>query len=434
MAELKSLSPKLEEFKNFCDGELNSVKGTQSSVSSSLSSAANKLGEAISLFNKASSDSKIASLNGGISLAKDGLDRVKSHVEGDIDALLGDCKGLRSGPIQQILDKIEEGKAWKEASTEKDKDGKLVTKQNDQAKINEANAFIDRMNSKGEAQLDAIAAAINGVSFGVKGNMTLGGSLGASVSYADGYHFNGDQWDKDNPETKYEDTPEITEEVKTVEKEQEDLTFIEGVGAVGGGVVSGVAKLAEGVLDFGTMLVGGVVSIFNRDTADNIYAFAERDLTEEVQRGILGDKIVDSGLYKGTQEVSKFVTYQAARCIAPPVGAMVAQCGMSGNAMENIYHSTHRADLSIGAGLVLEEIQGRLNANTSSSLAVNFAKEMGAYAAPEVVTVLTDTDRKSNNTGNGNNNDNENNSKPVPATNILGFTMPDIDEKPAWEK
>lgn len=393
MAELNSLSQLLEGFKNFYDGEMQSVSGVSSSVASSLSTAANTLSDAMSLFSKASSDSAISSLNGGVALAKEGIERVKSHVEGDIASLLGDAGSLRTGTIQKILDKIEEGKAWKEASTEKDEDGKTITKQNDQAKINEANQYIDRMNSKGEAQLNAMAAAINGVAFGVTGNMTLGGSLGKSTTYADGYHFNGDEWEKDNPEPKYE---EPKEEDKKVDKvESEPLTFIEGVGAVASGVVSAPLKLVEGVADFGAMILGGIVSIFSREAADSIYDFASKDLTNELSTAIMGEKITNSDLYKGTQSVAKYAGYQVARCIAPPIGAMAAQVAMSGNAMEKLYARTGRADISIGAGLLLEEIQGRLNAG-GGKLATDFAKETAAYVLPEVVTRVADPGDTSN--------------------------------------
>ena len=383
MAELNKLSAMLEGFNNSYDSVVE-AGSKASTIADSINQVSTKVSSAISNLATASSDAQVTSASGGLQLAKDGLDRVKSHVEGDLGALMSNAGEVKS-IIDQILQKIEEGKSWTPGGKEKNATtGEEEYVAHDQAKINAANAEIDYLNQKGEAQLNAMSSAINSVAFGVAGNMQIGGTLGNSTTYPDNYNFTFADFEvPPEDDGSGDNNGDNTQET-------EKLTFLEGVGAVVTGTVSGPLKLVEGVLDFGTMILGGVVSIFSREAADDIYSFAEKDLVDEGARAILGDKIVNSGEFQTSQTVGKFVSYQAARMIAPPIGAMVAQCGMAGNAMEKIYANTHNAAISIGGGLLLEEIQGRLNATDGTVTALNLLSETGAYVVPEVVTQLND--------------------------------------------
>ena len=405
MATLNQLSAKLTVFKS-AYGSIAAIN--TGDITSTLTDAGKDLADAISGFTAAANDSVVTSIIEGTTLAKDGIERVKGHVEGDIATLKSNASEVKS-IIDKIDDLITKGASWKEKETvtETDDKGRTITRTDyhDQAKIDEANAEIDYYNKKGEAQLDAMATAINGVAFGVTGNMVLGGTLGTSTTYSDGYKFSFEEFTYEAQE--YPDDTTVINDPTT--PASTELTTGEKVGAYVAGAVSGPVKLLEGIFDFGTMLVGGVTSIFSREAADSIYEFAARDLTGELATAIVGEKIAESDEFKGAQTVSKYVTYQVVRCVAPPVGAIVASAGMSGNAMEAVYNNTGRGDAAIGVGLGLGVVQNVLNVDHGGTLLSNFVQETGAFVVPEVVTKVNNNQaesKKSSNKKNDNKKDN----------------------------
>lgn len=224
MAEVKILSTKLEAFKNTYDGTggLSSVASAKAEVSTGLTEAANKVSEAISNFRSSGNDATISSLIADTTLAKDGIDRVKSHVDGDLSALLGSASELRN-LISKIEDLIKEAEGYVADIAQKEREISALTcdtnnetsvanynaaksKLQDEIKILETkvdnnNLQIEDQNKKGEAQLDAMAGAINGVSMGVAGNMIHGGSLGSSTLYSDNYHFTWEDFVPASPES-----------------------------------------------------------------------------------------------------------------------------------------------------------------------------------------------------------------------------------------
>ena len=147
---------------------------------------------AISGFSSAANDSVVTNIISGATLAKEGIERVKGHVEADISALLSNASQVMA-TIQLIEDLITSGESLRgrETVTETDENGNNVERvlENDQALIDKTNEKIDYYNEQGEKQLNAMADAINSVAFGVTGNMTIGGSLGASIGYCDNYSY-----------------------------------------------------------------------------------------------------------------------------------------------------------------------------------------------------------------------------------------------------
>ena len=391
MATLNQLSAKLTVFKS-AYGSIAAIN--TGDITSTLTDAGNDVADAISGFTAAANDSVVTSIIEGATLAKDGIERVKGHVEADIATLKSNASEVKS-IIDKIDDLIDKGASWKEKETitETDDKGRTIsrTDYHDQAKIDEANAEIDYYNTKGEAQLDAMANAINGVAFGVTGNMVLGGSLEASTTYSDGYKFAFEDFTYEAQE--YPDDTVVLDDPTT--PAGTELTTGEKIGACVVGAVSGPLKLLEGVFDFGTMIVGGIASIFSREAADSIYDFAATDLVGSATTAIFGEKITNSNEYQVSQSVSKYITYQIGRCVCPPVGAIVVSAGMSGNAMEAVYNNTGRGDAAIGVGLGLGVVQNVLNVDHGGTLLSNFIQETGAYVVPEVVTRVNDNQAKS---------------------------------------
>ena len=197
------LSEKLKNFKSSYDsaGGIGSITEAASTFSSNLQSISSELSNAISQFKESGNDSVINSIVANASLAKDGLDRVKSHIDSDIPSVIG--------KIDEVIALIAEIETLVESyNTEstnlnnarhpgKDKDGNEI--EVDQKKVSSLNTKCENIkkqisdkNSKGESQLDIIKAAMDGINFGVAGNMNAGGVLGASVAFGDNYIF---EWD-----------------------------------------------------------------------------------------------------------------------------------------------------------------------------------------------------------------------------------------------
>ena len=189
MATMNQLSTILTQFKE----SYSSIAGISTdSVTSPLTTASNTLSDAISGFSSAANDSVVTNIISGATLAKEGIERVKGHVEADISALLSNASQVMA-TIQLIEDLITSGESLRgrETVTETDENGNDVERvlENDQALIDKTNEKIDYYNEQGEKQLNAMADAINSVAFGVTGNMTIGGSLGASIGYSDNYSY-----------------------------------------------------------------------------------------------------------------------------------------------------------------------------------------------------------------------------------------------------
>ena len=191
MAEYK-LSDKLKSFKESYDnaGNLDSMS---SDFSAELMTISNELGEAAANFNNSGNDAVISSIVGNTTLAKDGVDRIKSRIDEDIPGLLSGLKEVRA-LVKNIEDAVEaiEGNGGLKAQLR----SAQASTAPDQGRIDSLNSQIsskgheiDNNNQKGEAQLLAIKSAIDGVSFGVSGNMHTGGSLDSGSKYNDLYNF-----------------------------------------------------------------------------------------------------------------------------------------------------------------------------------------------------------------------------------------------------
>ncbi len=333
MADLHPLSSNLSTFKGVYDGSFSNMRSKQSDISNTLSEVINSIDSAINGFTTAGSDSQITSLKSCLTLAKDGTERVKSHVDGDLTNLFSngdEVRGNDSGQeiIGEIVKLINDGKNWKESFWQRVWNAirEIFTDEyieNDQAKIDRANQRIDHLNKKGEAQLAAMSSAINSVAFGVAGNMKNGGSLGTSITYEEQYEFNAEAWEQANPEV--------------------HLNILQQAGCAVVGAVEGVAHVAEGILDVGATALAGVVSWFNADAGQAIADFAARDLSAETAAGLMditsgitgitGDAYLASGGRRLGRGAGELVAHGALWLTGG--GAILSAVSIAGNSMES---------------------------------------------------------------------------------------------------
>ena len=365
MAELHYLSTILASFMNAYDGDggFSSVSSRKDEISTDLTGIINVLSDAHSGFSSASRDSKVTELCNGIALCKDALDRVKSHVEGDLSSLLTDCHTVRQDFIQPIIDLYNEGKAWKTEWYEDIWDntiGALVTRwrSGDRQKIDTANRDIDRYNKEGEAMLNAVSSAINSVQFGVIGNMHVGGVLGASVTYSDTYNFSREQWEAENP-------------VQPVY-----LAWYEEVGCAVVGLVEGVLKVGENIVDAALTVVGSVTSILGlQGVSDSIKGFIERDVSNDIVSNTLGVVVAGSAeRYNNStgRSVGHFVGKTAASIVAYAYGGPILMATIA-------MGSTSEKSIQNGDSMLAAGGKGLL-AGALTVVTCNIASSIGNWA------------------------------------------------------
>lgn len=337
MADLNPISSKIKSLHDVYSS-ISGMKTTQTSISESLDNVSKQIETAIDGISAASSDTQATQAKSCLILANDAVKRVKTCLNSDLTALFGNCDEVED-LAKKILDKIEEGKSWNPGWWEKvwnDIIGFFCDewRSGDSAKIAQANKEIDRWNKKGEDQLNAMYNAINSVKFGVIGNMTVGGALGASVAYSDNYSFNPDEWETSHPEVHY--------------------NFLTNLGCVTVGVASSVFKLAEGVVDTVALLAADVVSIFGRD-ASNIKNFIKKDHIGDFVESVMGNW---SGYNPDAVKVGylagDFIVGKVLRNI-PGAGLIVRSIyslGMAGQAAEMTLNQTDNLAIATGASLV----------------------------------------------------------------------------------
>ena len=350
MAELNKLSSKLEVFKQVYDSSFKAMEDKKNNLCDASFGFDNiilKLDEAIDNFNTATSnDDKATLLIDCVTLARDGVTRVKSHVEGDLGNLFANGKDLRDNIIAVIERKREEGKNWQEAWYERIWNatiGSFVEEwhQNDTDKIDRANREIDQLNKKGEAQLDAMAAAMNSVKFGVVGNMVKYGTLGNSVMYNDNYKFDGAAWDKANPVYQ--------------------LNIFQEVGCAVVGAVEGVVKIGEGVVDAVLTPVAGVVSLIKGDDDHFLTKFIKEDLSNDLAVGAASIIGVDKEHYNSSsgRSFGKTASSIVGHSIlwATGGGAIVSALAVAGNGVE----SGLEQGKTVGASMLSGALSGGLS-------------------------------------------------------------------------
>ena len=373
MATLNPLSPTLTLFK----ASYSSIAGINTdSITNPLTTASTVLESAISGFNAAGNDSVVSKIVEGATLAREGVERVKGHVTSDIANLKSNASDVY-GIIQKIEDLIRDGASWQgaETITETLKNGKTEQRidYHDQAKIDRANAEIDYYNSKGEAQLNAMADAINGVAFGVTGNMALGESLGPSTGYLDGYKFKFNDFS-------YEASK--NEDNQNNGAQGDNLTFLEEAGCLVVGGVSSVAKVGEGVVDFGATLIGGGLSWLGgvlgieglKNAGDSMVEFAEHDYVGEATDWVLDQTGISKDAYDNSigQKIGSTVGTVASHGALwlTGAGAFVSSASLGGQRMEQslqegnstgsaILSGVTTAGLSYAGGHALKALGGR---------------------------------------------------------------------------
>ena len=321
MADLNPLSSKLKSFHDVYSS-ISGMKTTQTSISESLDGVSEQIETAIDGVSAASSDSQANQAKSCLILANDAVKSVKTHVNGDLTALFNNCDEVED-LVKKILEKIEEGKAWNPGWWERvwnDFKGFFCDewRSGDSAKIAQANKEIDRWNKEGEAQLDSMSSAINSVKFGVIGNMTVGGSLGASVAYSDNYSFNATEWEAANPIY--------------------SSNFFTRTGSLVLGGVEGVGKVVEGVLDYGTTAVASVVSVFVPNAGKAIADFAARDLVGSAADSISDVLGLHDDEYRGFGKgLGSMVAHGALWMTG--AGAVVSAVSIAGNSSESYLQS-----------------------------------------------------------------------------------------------
>ena len=335
MATMHPLSSTLKSFESSY-ASLSGVKSAQSEVSSSLNDASNQLDSALNGFTTASSDAQCAQIKSSVSLVKSACSVVKSHVESDISALLGHAAEVKA-TIDEINEKIKEGSSMDDKVCTKKADPENGIPEDvyeDNQDVIRLNKEIDLLNKKGEDQLNAMAGAIGGVSFGVAGNMKVGGSLGASVTYGDNYKFDPNAYVLKEEPKKEEPKEEEKEEVVAAETK---LNVVQEIGCGVVGAVEGVAKVAEGVVDAAVTVVAGVTSAIGTifgwfgwkegeaaltGASKTMTDFAKRDTTNELVSAAVD---ATSGL---TGVTSEAYNNSAGRSIGKTVGGVAAHAAL----------------------------------------------------------------------------------------------------------
>ena len=117
MEEDLKLSKKLESFKNTYEavGELRTAKnGAENLSTGEIKAISDQLTEAISKYRDSGSDKTIDSIVSNTSLVKDGVERIKQHIDSDIPALIEKTNEI----YKAILDLEETIKNCKNAEKE----------------------------------------------------------------------------------------------------------------------------------------------------------------------------------------------------------------------------------------------------------------------------------------------------------------------------
>lgn len=365
MAELNPLSSKLKSFHDVYSS-ISGMKTTQTSISESLDGVSEQIETAIDGVSAASSDSQANQAKSCLILANDAVKSVKTHVNGDLTALFNNCDEVED-LVKKILEKIEEGKAWNPGWWERvwnDFKGFFCDewRSGDSAKIAQANKEIDRWNKMGEDQLCAMSNAINAVKFGVNGNMTVGGNLGAQVSYSDNYSFTAEAWEKEHPKVHY--------------------NALSNIGCAIVGTVSSVFKLAEGVVDTAALLCADVVAASGHD-ASGIKNFIKKDHVGGAIESVMGNlSIYNPDAVKVGYAIGDFGVGKVLSKI-PGVGWIVRSVysvGMAGQAAEVALNKTDNLAIATGTAIVIGVTSSILTKgppSNSSSSAGNLALSSG---------------------------------------------------------
>ena len=113
-----------------------------------------------------------------------GFNVVKTSIDNDlISGIIAMGKEVKA-TINDIRKKIEEGASWKEASEEEDSQGNKVLKENDQAKIDAANKYINKMADCAVEEINAIKNAQASVKLGISLENLTAGELGKYIKFS----------------------------------------------------------------------------------------------------------------------------------------------------------------------------------------------------------------------------------------------------------
>ncbi len=373
MAELHELSSILQNLKDSYESIV-ATKSVQSDIITQLNEVNTSLDAAISAYSSAGNDSQITSLVNSVGIIKGGVSAVISHTQGDLDGLYSNLEEVKTSVIDRVDELHDQcaSEGWKEASTEVVTDSKTGEKkeeykENDQAKIDQANAEIDMLNQKGEAQLNAISAAINAVNFGVIGNMVTGGGVVTGVNYLDNYSFDASQFVIENPETPGEDTGDETgdqqqqgeqqegEQQQQQQEQQEQQQQQQVETNTASKVVSGVVGAAEGVVNLGEGVVDaagtaaswllGVIgdltgSEWCKQASSDVKTFVETDYSDMAGDAIMGAVSDLSGGYiqndQGWRSGGSVVGEVATAIFVPAIGVKTVAASVAGQTSETV--------------------------------------------------------------------------------------------------
>ena len=370
MATMHQLSNMLASFDESYTNFTN-VKSAQNEVSNAINDATNQLDSAINGYTVAANDEQNNNIIAGVTLVKNACTALKSHIDGDISSLLSHGAEVKE-TIDEIKTRIKQGEGLEEKKLKQKADLANGIKDDvyeENQQVIKLNKEIDILNEKGEAQLQAMSNAINGVAFGIKGNMKKGGALGVSVNYGDNYKFN--PADYALPQDNGEQNPSEENPVGATKQ----LNILQGLGCGVVGAVESVGKVAEGIVDFGGTIVSGVSSLLGTVTgwlgwnggqrffsglSDSISGFVKNDLVGGATKGLVdltsGLTGVTSSDYdsSGGKKVGSIVGNVVAHGAlwAVPGGAILSSAAIGGNTSENSLQRGNNIFAATGLGLL----------------------------------------------------------------------------------
>lgn len=333
MGHMKEMSSVLRNFESSVLPNLSSMESAKSEICTYLNDSKSAFDSVYNGMSQGWKDSNGQSVSASVSLVMNASERLSSSMASDLGNILSRCSEV-GDVVSQINDKISEGSSLTP--------GHFVTKlwsseycANDQERIDQLNDEIEQLNNQGEAMLNAISLAAGGISLGISGNMTNGGSLGNYIDFASNYKFSTQEWLAANP----------------IRHPYPYLAS--SVGCFVAGFVGSVAKLAEGIVDAGATIVADVVSLFGADSS-GIVEFVKKDHVGDFIEGTIGNwEGYNPGAVSWGKTFGNIALTTAATLSLNPVALGAVATGHGGETSETVLEATDNLLLATGAGVAV---------------------------------------------------------------------------------
>ena len=210
--------------------------------------------------------------------------RVKTSIDNDlISGIIGMGKEVKS-TIDDIRSKISEGAGWKEASEEEDSEGNKIVVENDQAKIDAANIYINKLADCAVEEISAIKNAQSSVKLGISLETLKLGELGKYTNYSTTFSKSGFLNNYEGISRVVEDDRELDDSVVELSEDtEEDVEEDEGI-------IAKLRKLINSVIDRAKEAAGSI--------------FGSSDSTDEDSKTSFTDWITDAAIISTFPELS----------------------------------------------------------------------------------------------------------------------------------